>query len=297
MTSPLATISPLVQRLRLARIIEQLRVDAGLTQAGLATAIGEARQAVTRLENPLTNLERRISSKHILKILKACGVKYADPRYRDTVELIRAADADGWWKCDHPHMGARQQVVANIELGASLIREYHPYLPPGLAQTEAYARGVSRQEHLDGATPDGVVAGRLQRQQEAFECGAIRYQLVLEEMVVRRPMVAPDILREQLLHLIKLAERPGVSVRILTVDAPLGVGWAPTSPYSIYAYPNPEDPLVAVIDTVLQDHIVVDPQEVHVYAQLHDRLRDAALSDADSAAFIRNAADDLLATA
>lgn len=294
MTSPLATISPLVQRLRLASDIARLRTAAGFTQSGLAKAIGQARQAVTRLENPLTNLERGITGDHVRSILIACGVHPDQPEHHRVMELMWSARSEGWWERGHPQMGGQQKLIADIELGATVIREYHPYLPPGLTQTEAFARERAGVLTLEDATIDGLVAGRLQRQRATLDRDDLTYHVVLEEMAVRRSTAPPEILAEQLLHLVKLAERPRFSVRVLPLAAPLGEGKAPTSPCSIYTYPDPEDPQITVIDTFLRDHIIVDPGEVSMYSQLSDRLRDASLSDADSAAFIRRAADDLL---
>lgn len=291
MTSPLASISPLAKRIRLARDVVRLREQASMTQAALAAAIGRARQAVTRIESPLTNLDRGLVPRHVRDILVACGVQPGDPEHVRVMELAWAAHQEGWWEQGHPNMGERQKLIADIELGAAVIREYHPYLPPGLVQTEEFARSRASGGPLDGATVDGLVKGRLARQNATLNRPDIRYEVVLEEMVIRRPTAAPAVLREQLLHLVKLGGRPNVSVRILPLSAPLGEGKAPTSPCSIYTYPDREDPQIALIDTVLRDHIVVDPNEVHIYSQLFDRLRGASLSDADSEAFIREAAD------
>ncbi|MEU1761232.1 helix-turn-helix transcriptional regulator [Micromonospora sp. NPDC005652] len=291
MTSPHAAISPLARRIRLGQDIVWLRESRGLTQTGLATAIGRSRQAITRVENPLTNLDRDLVADHVRDILVACDVPPGDPEHVRVMELAWAARRAGWWESGHAKMGKRQRIIANIELGATVIREYHPYLPPGLTQTPAFARARASGLPLEDATVEGLVDGRLQRQAWAFDSGKLRYEVVLEEMAVRRPIAPPDVRRDQLLHLVKLAERDNVSVRVLTVTAPLNEGQVPTSPCSIYGYEDEGDPVVAVIDTFLQDRIIVDPVEVSTYSQLFDRLRAAALSDADSAAFIREAAD------
>lgn len=292
MTNPLASISPLAKRIRLAADIDRLRREAGFTQAALARAIGQSRQAVTRVENPMTNLERGIVADHVRDILIACGLPSADPEHQRIMELMWSARRDGWWERGFPQMGERQRVVAAAELGAREISEYHPYLPPGLAQTEAFARHGAGDAENDKAAVDGIAAGRMQRQRTVFAAD-VRYNLVLEELAVRRPIAPPDVMREQLLHLIELGQRPGVSVRVLPIDAPLGVGHVPTAPCSIYTYPDPLDPQLVVIDTFHKDHVVIDQEGVQVYAQLFERLRSAALSDADSAAFIQKVADDL----
>lgn len=291
MTSPLASISPLARRIQLARDIDRLRRQAGYTQVSLAKAIGQSRQAVSRIENPLTNMERSIVADHVRDILLTCGLPSNDPEHQRIMDVMWSARREGWWMRGHEQMGERQQLIADVELGTSLIREYQPYLPPGLVQTEAFARCRAGIFAVEAAELDALVRGRLERQRVTLSRDDLTYQLVLEEMAIRRRTAPPQVLREQLHHLLQLAERPNISVRVLTLEAPLSPGQVPTTPCSIYTYPEPADPEIAVIDTVLRDHVVSDPDEVRVYAQLFDRLRAAALSDADSAAFIRKAAD------
>ncbi|MGW3610612.1 helix-turn-helix domain-containing protein [Micromonospora sp. NPDC005163] len=288
-------ISPLARRLRLGNAIRELRDQAGLTGVELGRRAGLDRTAVSKVENG----ERR----PLDTILKLLDVLLAedDERYRGLQRVARDGLAKGWWTGpEFAGMGERQAKTADIESGARTIREYQNSLLPGLLQTEAYARHRGQVALDDGADFDlnGTVAGRLRRQQQISGPDGSDYDVVLEPQAIERQPVPPGVMREQLLHLLDLATtRENISVRVLPVDARLGRGYVPRSPFSLYAYPDAEDLTLVAVDTVTADLLVTDAREAQRYAQLFDQLRDAALSTEESADLIQKAAGALAAEA
>lgn len=279
-----AAVSPLARAIRLGREIRRLRERAGLSQEALARQLRITRTALSRAESP--DPERPADPHHMRSALRAL----ADPEHLPALEsLIWDATQHGWWETWR-RMGAAQQLVAAVECGAARIREYHLTLIPGLAQTARYARYRAEVSAAEVPDIDSVVDGRVRRQEQIVKAGT-EYHLLLEEIALRRPGAPPEAMAEQLRHLIALGEQPSVSVRVLPADAPLSAGWSPTSPYSIYDYPDPADPTIVLTDvTGRPPELVTSPAEVRLYVQLHDRLDAAALSDVDSAAVINDAA-------
>ncbi|MFC8850702.1 MULTISPECIES: Scr1 family TA system antitoxin-like transcriptional regulator [unclassified Micromonospora] len=281
-------ISPLARRLRLGNAIRELRDAAGLTGSQLAREAGLDRTAISKLENgerrPLDTVLR------ILDVLLPDG----DERYRSLQRVARDGLTKGWWTgSEFVGMGERQARTADIECGTRTIREYQNSLLPGLLQTEAYARHRGQVALDDGADFDlgGTVAGRLRRQQQISGPDGSEYDVVLEPQAIERLPVPPEIMREQLLHLFTLATtKSNVRVRVLPVDARLGRGYVPRSPFALYAYPDPEDLTLVAVDTVTADLLVTETEEAQRYARLFDQLRDAALSPEDSADLIQKAA-------
>ncbi|MEH1016459.1 helix-turn-helix transcriptional regulator [Micromonospora sp. CPCC 206060] len=289
-------MSPLVARVRLAEAIKTLRGQSGLdTQGRLGAKAGISRQEVNRLENPLENLTRNPDAGDIRSILLACNLDEDQPEHRVIMSWAWSAREPGWWSSrSYREMGHQQQVIAIAETYTSVIQEYQVQIIPGLMQTEQYAHYRAGMSPEPGSTVDGIVRGRLRRQQILAEVN--RYEVVLEELAVRRVTAAPvKVMRDQLLHLLDLAERPNISIRVMPVGAPTAPGRAPTSPFSLYRYPDRDEPEMAVVDSVRSNDILVEPAIVREQAQLLTRLREAALSDADSAAFIRDAANALAA--
>ncbi|MFE9690889.1 helix-turn-helix domain-containing protein [Micromonospora sp. NPDC005806] len=288
-------ISPLARRLRLGNALRELRDAAGMTGSELGRAAGLDRTVVSKVENG----ERRPLDT-ILRLLDVL-LPEADERYRALQRVARDGLAKGWWTGqEYAAMGARQARTAEIESGARTIREYQNSLLPGLLQTEAYARHRGQVALDDGADFDlsGTVAGRLRRQQQISGPDGSEYDVVLEPQAIERLPVPPAVMREQLHHLLTLATtRENISVRVLPVDARLGRGYVPRSPFSLYAYPDPDDLTLVAVDTVTADLLVTEALEVKRHAQMFDQLRDAALSQQESADLIQKAAEGLAAEA
>ncbi|MEV7267836.1 helix-turn-helix transcriptional regulator [Micromonospora aurantiaca] len=288
-------ISPLARRLRLGNALRKLRDQAGMTGSELGRAAGLDRTVVSKVENG----ERRPLDT-ILRLLDAL-LPEEDERYRALQRVARDGLARGWWtQPAFAGMGDRQARTADIECGARSIREYQTSMLPGLVQTEAYARHRGQVALDEGAEFDlsGTVAGRLRRQQQISGPDGSEYDVVLEPQAIERLPVPPAVMREQLHHLLTLATtRENISVRVLPVDARLGRGYVPRSPFSLYAYPDAEDLTLVAVDTVTADLLVTEAREAQRYAQMFDQLRDAALSQEESADLIQKAADALAAEA
>jgi hypothetical protein len=124
--------------------------------------------------------------------------------------------------------------------------------------------------------------------------GAPTYEVILDELAVRRLTAPPDIFKKQLYHLTTVCNNggPAVTLRVLPVEARIDGYTVPRSAFSMYTYPDPGDPAVVAVDTVTTDVILAQSAEVAPYDQLYTRLRDAALSPADSLTLLTKAATD-----
>src|SRR6266536_2659977 len=148
-------ISPYVRKLRLAVELRALRAGAGLTHEQLAKRIGESRAQISRLENGHV-----VDQADVMKILDALGV--TGERWTQLMTITREAGEKGWWESTRG-MGDRQARSADLEAGATTIREYHQTFLPGLLQIAEYVRvqtevGVNLEPST--FTADGVLAGR-----------------------------------------------------------------------------------------------------------------------------------------
>jgi transcriptional regulator with XRE-family HTH domain len=282
-------ISPYVRRLRLGAELRALRAEAGLTHEQVAKRIGESRAQISRLENGHV-----ADQADVMKILDALGVE--GDRWTQVVTIAREAGEKGWWESTRG-MGERQALYANLEAGATAIREYQQTFIPGLLQTPEFVRArtdaAATLEPMTG-TVGGVLAGRAGRQRMLRRPGAPTYEVIIDEVAVRRLAAPPDIVKKQLFHLATTCNgKPRVALRVLPVDARVDSFSVPRCAFSIYTYPDPGDPAVVAIDTVTSDLVLTDPAEVAPYEQLYTRLRDAALSPADSLDLLTKAATEL----
>ncbi|MEV5407666.1 helix-turn-helix transcriptional regulator [Thermopolyspora sp. NPDC052614] len=106
------------------------------------------------------------------------------------------------------------------EQDATALRGYEPTLIPGLFETEAYARAVLQSE--PGCTPaqvDERVAARIERKSIFTRDKPPTIISIIDEGVLHRPVGGPEVMREQLCHLLELARHPHVTIQVLPYAA------------------------------------------------------------------------------
>lgn len=276
--------NPLARRRRLAAALRRLREQRGYSHAQLAALAHVSTAVISRLEAPLGDMSRRPNAQLVTQILDALD---AGTEFEVLQNHAGVAAGGGWWDApQYARMGEGQRDYATVEAGATQILEYAGLLLPGLVQTADLVRHWAR---FDADTDvEAVVAGRMERQLRAAD---VPYRLVLEEPAIhRRHGLSPQVMRAQLDHLLQLMKRPTVSVRILPVRAQMD-GPAPRGTYAVMTYPDSEDPPIVIVDGGVKRSTL--HTETAGYAQSHERLWSAAVSEDDTAALIREVAESL----
>ncbi|MFI0444455.1 helix-turn-helix domain-containing protein [Actinomadura sp. 6N118] len=287
--------SPYVRRRRLAIELRALREAHGLTADELAARIHQSRIKISKLENAHT----RPDLSDVMNILRVLEVP--DAEWRRYMELAADAAQKGWWDKYGDAMGERQRVYADLESGADIIREYHPGLLPGPMQTPEYILALI--QLTQAARPlkysvDRLVQARLQRKGQILRANGPRYEVVLDEVGLRRYSGPADVYVAQLHHIVEVAESNShVAVRVLPLrTAPIGE-LMPRAQLSVYTFPDPADPTIVVEATVATDLIVTESAEVAANLRRYDHVRDAALSEVSSLSFLGSLADEISSTA
>jgi transcriptional regulator with XRE-family HTH domain len=279
-------ISPYVRRLRLAAELRALRTHAGVTHEQLAKQIGQSRAQISRLENGHV-----VDQDDVMKILYALGVD--DDRWTQIMTIAREAGERGWWESNRA-MGDRQALYANLEAGAETIREFQMTFIPGLLQTPDYTRARAESDRVSGASSynlDKAAAGRLGRQRMLRRPGGPAYEVVIDELAIRRWAAPWEIVKAQLYHIAATVNgSPKVAARILPVAVDIEGYSVPRSAFSIYTFSDPGDPTVVTVDTVTNDLVLTESDDVKRYEELYDRLRHAALPVSDSLDLLIDAA-------
>lgn len=271
-------ISPYVRRLRLAAELRALRTHAGVTHVQLAKQIGQSRAQISRLENGHV-----VDQDDVMKILDALGVD--DERWTQIMTIAREAGERGWWESNR-FMGERQALYANLEAGAQTIREFQMTFIPGLLQTSEFTRARGEAERVAGAptfNADKAADGRIGRQRMLRRPGGPTYEAIIDELAIRRSSAPPEVLKSQLYHIAATVNgNPRITARVLPVDVVIDGYSVPRSAFSIYTFQDPGDPTVVAVDTVTNDIVLTEGDDVKRYEVLYDRLRAASLSMSDS---------------
>src|SRR4051794_5216329 len=168
-------VSPYVRAHRLRAELVALRTEAGLTHAALGKLVGKDRQPISRLGNG-----RSLDIDLVMAILEALNVD--GERDSQIVKAAHAAGARGWWGSGARAMGERQALVADLEAGATAIREYQQTIIPGLLQTPEFTRARIEADPAPlrtGVTVDGILKGRSGRQRRLRQPDGPTYELIL----------------------------------------------------------------------------------------------------------------------
>lgn len=283
--------SPFVRRQRLAVELRQLREAAGLTADELAARIHQSRMKISKLENAHV----RPDIGDIMNILDALEI--TGEKWQEIIQIARDGGRKGWWDAYGDAMGDRQRLYADIESGARTIREYQPGAMPGILQTPEYTWSLIDYAKAEGPityVPERLVEARLERQRTVLRPDGPQYEVILDEVGLRRFSVPPGVMHAQLHHVIKIAEtHPRVAVRVFPLRTGHVPGLMPRSQLILFTFQDPHDPTM-VVETGLSTEVFhTDPTQVARYTRRYDYVRRAALSQVSSLSFLSALAEEV----
>lgn len=279
---------PSVRARQLAAELRRLREVRMLTGEEASTRLGWSPAKVSRIETGRSP----VSIGDLRRLLDLYEVP--DSRRERLVELARTADQRGWWDAYAGAVRESYSALIAVETSAESFLQYENCVVPGLLQTEAYAEEIVRSGLL--ANPLGVVSqwvevrlnrqAALTRKEEPLGLTA-----VLDEAVLRRQVGGPEVMREQLLHLADMAERPNITLQVLPFSS--GSHPAIDGAFSIYLFPGEDESGVVFIENMTSDIFIEQDTQVSRYRLVFDRLCEIALESANSIALITQIANSL----
>jgi len=113
------------------------------------------------------------------------------------------------------------EAARQLEQQATEIHEFALTFVPGILQTEAYARAVFDMEypaHGDEGR-DRYVVTRRERAEILDNPATPSMWALLDESVLRRMVGGPEVMAEQLLHMVELTERKRIRMHVLPFEA------------------------------------------------------------------------------
>ncbi len=176
----------------------------------------------------------------------------------------------------------------SIEEKSTSLLTFVSLVIPGLLQTEEYARAVLRlgKESLLGI--EEKVGERLKRQRVLTREEPPLYHAILDEAAISRPVGSSKIMRDQLMHVISMAEQTEMLIlQVIPFQAGGHAGFAGGS-LEIASFDGME---VAYVDNALRGDVVEKPEDVAVIRRLWQKLSAKALPEGESAQLIKEAAE------
>lgn len=276
--------SPTDYKTQLGIVLTDLRKRAGQERADAARVLHCSEAKIGTIERGRS----AIAPLELRELLDAYGVQGDD---RGDVEHL-AAEARRRrprtpWGSVIPE---RLRRFFRLEETATLIRYYHPELPHGLVQTEAYAHAlISAHPNHRPADVPRLVQARMARQTRLTGSSPPELHMVLSEAALHQRVGGPKVLRDQLHRLAEMSTRPNVHVGVIPFTA--GAHSSNGLPFTILTAPRR---LSAVYLENLTDGIVVDePDRVARYDAAFQQLSGLALPPEETMALLDSLAAEL----
>ncbi|MGW4024994.1 helix-turn-helix domain-containing protein [Streptomyces sp. NPDC005009] len=270
------------------------RDDAGLSQDQAARSVGFSPAKLSRIES---GKGRRPPTEGDVRALLTL---YGTDEYEASVllKLLLRAGEPGWWqRYDKRLMPEWFDRLVGLQEAAATIRTFEIQYVPGLLQTAAYTRAVV-ERGLPNA-PAGEVQRRVELRMRRAELllreAAPQLWAVIDESVLLRVLGSPAVMREQLEHLVTMAERSNVTVQIVPLDVTNAS--APAIPVTYLRFGGLDLPDVVYLEHIRSANFLEDRDETEEYRIALDRLADEAHKPRDSVELLRRTIEERYATA
>ncbi|GHD87604.1 helix-turn-helix domain-containing protein [Streptomyces naganishii] len=259
------------------------REDAGMSQEQAARELGFSAAKLSRMES---GKGRRPPAEGDVRALLQL---YDTDEYEASVllRLLRRAGEPGWWqRYDKRLMPEWFDRLVGLQEAAAAIRTFEIQYVPGLLQTSAYTRAVV-ERGLPTASAGEVqrrVELRMRRAELLRRQDAPQLWAVIDESVLLRVLGSREVMREQLAHLVQMAQRPNVTVQIIPLDVTNAS--APAIPITYLRFGGLDLPDVVYLEHIKSANFLEDRDETEEYRIALDRLADEALTPQESLALL-----------
>jgi hypothetical protein len=211
----------------------------------------------------------------------------------DLTRAARASRSRPWWHDFRDIVRPQVAQLLGYETTARVFLEFAQVLEPGPFQTREYAAAVIKAEH-GGALGDAVLRRSLDLRQRRGRLrlnrpGVEQIVLLLDELVLLRPIGGAPVMRRQMLSLLALMEREGVQIEVL----PLATGAHPSleGSFKVLRSDGGQDDVVYLgggrCGTLVRDNSA----QIADYTRRFDRMRAQAWTGDQARHRIAEAAD------
>ncbi|WP_243791807.1 helix-turn-helix transcriptional regulator [Saccharopolyspora gloriosae] len=273
---------PIIKR-QIATNLRRYRREAGKTQEQALACVGASSvsKRITHLEGG-RNLPSEADIEALLVFYGRSATEVQE--MQEQARAVRAAPTQRQLRL--PELPANFKQLLDLESGAVVIRTWMPLVIDGLLQTEDYARGLMA-GHVSGLSAGEVarrVDLRMKRQEVLWRDEPSTLQAVVDEATLRRCPSGRDVQRAQLAHLLRVSERPGITLNVIALQDPVNA--ALHGAHKIVELPIPGDPGLVWLEDRTGGRLVEDADVIDDFLDVQQMLVRAALSEEESRALI-----------
>jgi len=271
--------SPVARQRELGTRLRALRNERGLTVEEVAAELLCSTTKISRLETAA----RRPSLRDVRDL---CVLYELDQQMsRELMSLAREARESGWWT-EYPDLGL--DPLIGLEQEAASITCYSMYYMPGLLQTEEYAELIIKTvaPKMDLHVVQQRTAARMRRQEVLGDNGPF-YNVILDEMVLRRGVGSPSLMAAQVGKVLRLARSDRITVQVIPFEAG---AYAAADSYFVLLEFDDESNLwpVIYIEGLTDNQYLQRGLDIARYRETVEYLRDRALDPDGSIKFMEN---------
>ncbi|NKY96702.1 helix-turn-helix domain-containing protein [Nocardiopsis alborubida] len=256
-----------VSDVRFGQALTRARKRSGKTQTALAGHLTCSKGHVSHIENGRRQLNEA-EVEGVDNFLKAGG-----RLVRLYSELYEPEHVD--W------LGQLHELQAE----AAVIREYHNSLFPGVLQAEPYSEAVfhAGAPWMSEAEVRERIRTRIERSKDVLRVDGPQYHVVLDDVVVRRPIGPNAVMRAQIDAVVKLAESGRIMLQMHEWGQFPHAGL--DGPFSLLA--SPSAPELVHVESIYRGQTTDVPTEVRQFGVLFSTLQANARTPNASVAFLK----------
>ncbi|MFF8773381.1 helix-turn-helix domain-containing protein [Kitasatospora sp. NPDC015120] len=271
--------TPTARRKRVGIELRKMREAAGRTSGDASAVLGVDRSKITLIEQGTYP----ISAERVIALAEA--YEEGDAEYVDAVAAMASDKSKGWWEEHRGLVPAGILDISEVEHHARGLATYQICHVPGLMQTEDTAREIFREVYppLRPLNIEARVENRVRRAEILSRSDPIDYEAIVHEAALRMEFGGTSVARAQLKHMLMLAERPNITLRVLEFRSG---GFKGAGQAVMYA----RGP-VARLDTVQLDSVgspafLTEVNQLENYRNIIGAMRERALGPTESCDFI-----------
>ncbi|MCD0444803.1 helix-turn-helix domain-containing protein [Glycomyces sp. A-F 0318] len=277
---------PTIPRWQLGEALEGLRRKTKKSRDEIAELMDCSESKIRKIEEGRIGISRI----ELLYLLDLLGVKDEENRTA-LVELAKKGKERGYWASFGSVPTAFENLLG-IEGAATTIRFFESMMVDGMLQTEKYAWALIESTWHSGQTPvENQVEMRMERQRRLLDEDPPEIWAIFDEAVLRRNIGGPEIMHEQLLHLLEFGKRPYVNIQIVPLSH--GGYHGLLGPVKLLEFPEDFHSPVAYAETQAGSFYLEKESEVQRCSVAYSHMMAAALSQQESAKLIRAVAKEL----
>ncbi|MBV2366357.1 helix-turn-helix domain-containing protein [Streptomonospora nanhaiensis] len=245
-----------VADVRFGRALATARKFEGLTQARLGRDIGRSDSHISNVESG----RRAMDPADVRAADKRLGAKgrlvrlYKELKEQGTVDWL--------------------ENLGELQAEAEIIREWHPWLIPGLLQTEGYARAIiaATGPWLTPESVEATVRRRLRNSERVLGQPTPHYHVVIDDAAIMRPVGEPDVMAAQLRTLVDRVKEGRVMIQAHPFHARPNAGLG--GPFSLLSSPTAPDTLH--VESTYRGQQADAPQAVREFTMTFMRVQASA---------------------